>query len=71
MYNRTEAYFEYPSAVAMLLREIRYGISLGLTSIVISPFGVDDFTYHVGNIIVSYSTIRVEVQVRNAYRSTA
>jgi hypothetical protein len=31
-------YFEYPSTVAMLLREIRYGINLGLTNITIDPF---------------------------------
>ena len=28
-------YFEYPSTVAMLLREIRYGINLGLMNITI------------------------------------
>ena len=29
--NRTAAYFEYPSTVAILLREVRYGIRLGFS----------------------------------------
>jgi hypothetical protein len=31
--NRTEAYFEYPATVAMLLREIRYGVNMGFTNV--------------------------------------
>ena len=37
-------YFEYPSTVAMLLREIRYGINLGLTNITIDPFMIPAHT---------------------------
>ena len=50
MVNRTEYYFEYPSLVTMLVREVRYGINLGLMEVTIAPFGPTDFSYHVGNV---------------------
>eukprot|EP00040_Diaphanoeca_grandis_P026583 m.149250 g.149250 ORF g.149250 m.149250 type:complete len:880 (-) comp30646_c0_seq1:102-2741(-) len=59
--NRTEAYFEYPSTVAMLLREIRYGINLGFTNITINPFGVTSYNFHIGNINVDYDQAKVEL----------
>ena len=37
--NRTSGYFEYPSVVAMLLREVRYGVNLGYGALEIDPFG--------------------------------
>jgi hypothetical protein len=52
--NRTAFYFEYPSVVAMMIREIRYGISLGINSVDINPFGPKDFEYNVGNVHVKY-----------------
>ncbi len=36
--NRTADYFEYPCTVAMLLREIRYGINVGFVNVTINPF---------------------------------
>ena len=57
--NRTAAYFEYPSVVAMLLREIRYGINLGLNGVSIAPFGPRAFTYDIGNVKVEYAQDRV------------
>lgn len=53
--NRTMYYFEYPSMLAMVLREIRYGINLRITDVTINPFGVSEFEYHTGNINVVYS----------------
>ena len=35
--NRTDKYFEYPSTVAMMLREVRYGINLGFDDVSIRP----------------------------------
>ncbi len=54
--NRTMYYFEYPSYVSMLIREIRYGISLGLTQVSISPFTSNqnikqNFEYHAGILV--------------------
>jgi len=56
---RTPYYFEYPSTTAMLLREIRYGIDLGLLRVTISPFGSTVYNFHVGNIHVDYSRDQV------------
>jgi len=56
--NRTYAYFEYPSYVTMLLREVRYGIQVGLNHVKLDPFvsnGTTSFGYHVGNVDVDYS----------------
>jgi hypothetical protein len=46
---RTSYYFEYPSLIAMMVREISYGIETKLNEIVIRPFTVDSFDYKVGN----------------------
>ena len=35
--NRTAAYFEYPSTVAILNREIRYGIEIDFKKVTVSP----------------------------------
>eukprot|EP00041_Stephanoeca_diplocostata_P004961 m.53855 g.53855 ORF g.53855 m.53855 type:complete len:798 (-) comp15471_c1_seq1:129-2522(-) len=53
--SRTEAYFEYPATVTMLLREIRYGIDVGLRNITINPFGPTEYNFHIGNINVDYT----------------
>lgn len=39
----------------MMLRQIRYGINLGLVTVHIAPWGVDQYVYNVGNIHISYS----------------
>lgn len=51
---RTPYYFEYPSLVVMLIKEIKYGIFTGLKKIEIDPFGLanKDFTYNIGNLKV-------------------
>jgi len=52
--NRTAAYFEYPSTVAILLREIRYGIELSFDKVTVSPMPNAAFNYHIGNVNVDY-----------------
>lgn len=61
--NRTPYYFEYPSVVAMMLRQIRYGIKLGLSNITVAPFGPSNFTYHIGNVYVLYTHNNVSIMV--------
>lgn len=47
-------YFEYPSLVAMLLREIKYGVELTLDAVKIDPFGAPaTFQYHTGDVNVA------------------
>jgi len=48
--NRTAAYFEYPSTVAILLREIRYGIELAFDHVTVDPMPKTAFSYHIGNV---------------------
>ena len=53
--NRTAAYFEYPSTVAILLREIRYGITLGFDHVTVDPMPRAAFSYHVGNVDIDFT----------------
>eukprot|EP00455_Lapot_gusevi_P006217 TRINITY_DN12661_c0_g1_i10.p1 TRINITY_DN12661_c0_g1~~TRINITY_DN12661_c0_g1_i10.p1 ORF type:complete len:329 (-),score=53.37 TRINITY_DN12661_c0_g1_i10:119-1105(-) len=56
-------YIEYPELISMLLREVRYGIQIGLATIIIDPFGRSSFSYHIGNVHVEYRTDYVRVNV--------
>ncbi len=49
---RTPNYFEYPSFIVMMLREIRYGINLSLTSVFIDPFPPAPFSLNFGKTFV-------------------
>jgi len=53
---RTAAYFEFPSVVAMLTREVRYGIELGLRRVTIDPLQEPGakFVFAIGNVRVDY-----------------
>src|SRR5439155_18724005 len=53
--TRAPYYYEYPSLVAMLLRETAYGIDVGLQDVDIDPFSRSDFRYHLGSVDVTYS----------------
>ena len=63
--NRTANYFEYPATVAMLLREVRYGISLTPGNVTVAPFLEEPavFTFDIGNVFVQYSEQRVSIEV--------
>jgi hypothetical protein len=62
--NRTMYYFEYPAYNSMLLREIRYGVEVGLTSVNVDPFGAPEtFDYVVGNVDVRFSASEVVLTV--------
>jgi hypothetical protein len=64
---RTSYYFEYPSLIAMMIREISYGIEVKLNEVIINPFVMkSSFTYNIGNnFYVSYrNSSYVELQSR-------
>ena len=63
---RTPYYHEYPEMVVMLLREITYGIDLGLGSVTIDPFGPGAFHYHVGDVDVDYAADGADISVPGA-----
>eukprot|EP01052_Picozoa_sp_SAG31_P024701 SAG31_NODE_2119_length_6406_cov_2.443317_2_plen_161_part_00 len=50
------AYFEYPSTVAILLREIKYGIHIGFAQTTVAPLMQTPtaFSYHVGDVNIDY-----------------
>lgn len=71
-------YFEYPSLVTMLLREIKYGIELDLSKIHITPFLAPisckdsdpdcvlhamEYEFHIGNIDVTYSNTLIKISI--------
>jgi hypothetical protein len=60
---RSPFYVEYPELVAMLLRDVRYGIRLSVGGIEIDPLGPSAFEYHVGAISVSYAQERVAMRL--------
>lgn len=62
--NRTMYYFEYPSFAAMLVREIRYGLSFGLDAIRIEPFGAPGaYEMHLADIDVVYAAEKTLISV--------
>jgi hypothetical protein len=63
---RTSYYFEYPSLVAIMVREISYGIETKLNEIVIHPFTATSFDYRVGNNIeVHFNSENDDVMIQN------
>mmetsp|Transcript_36000 Transcript_36000/g.62546 ORF Transcript_36000/g.62546 Transcript_36000/m.62546 type:complete len:399 (+) Transcript_36000:1-1197(+) len=54
--NRIRApfFFEYPCLLTLMLREVRYGIDLGLTHWNLEPFGPKSFNLSIGNMVLSY-----------------
>jgi len=60
---RARYYHEYPEMVVMLLREVAYGINLGLRDVHIDPFGHARYHYHIGDVDVSYSPTAVSLTV--------
>jgi hypothetical protein len=58
---RTSYYFEYPSLVTMMLREVRYGINIGVSDVSIDPFPIADFSYHLGALNIEYSQSSVQI----------
>jgi hypothetical protein len=48
-------YHEYPEMAVMLMREVRYGINLGLGTVTIDPWGAGAYSYHLGDVNVDYS----------------
>lgn len=51
-------YFEYPAVVALLLYEVKYGLSLQMQHVLVDPLSADDFDFAMGsgdgNIHVGY-----------------
>jgi hypothetical protein len=61
--TRAPYYHEYPEVVVMLLREVAYGIRLGVTDVTIDPLSRRDFDYRVGDTEVRHSAAQVELHL--------
>ena len=48
-------YFEYPSVVAMLIFEVRYGITLALARVKVDPLSAAAFDFALGGVRITYS----------------
>ena len=47
-------YFEYPATVALMLYEVRYGISLQLTRVIVNPLSASNFDFVMGFLHIGY-----------------
>ena len=56
-------YHEYPEIISMVLRELRYGIHVGLSEVSVRPFGVDAYQFHMGQLQVEYARDKVVLRV--------
>lgn len=56
-------YHEYPEMAVMLMREVRYGINLGLGTVTIDPWGAGSYSYHIGDVNVDYSPKHVTLNL--------
>jgi hypothetical protein len=56
-------YHEYPDILGMVLREMRYGVHLGMREVAIHPFGSSKFELRLGDLNVTYSADAVSIEV--------
>lgn len=56
-------YHEYPDILTMVLREMRYGVHIGMREVTIRPFGISNFNLRLGGLRVSYSPDAVSIAV--------
>jgi hypothetical protein len=56
-------YHEYPEVLAMVLREMRYGVHVGMREVTVHPFDVQRFSLPLGTLRVDYSPARVSLLV--------
>jgi hypothetical protein len=64
--TRAPYYHEYPELVVMLLREVAYGIRIGLTDVAIDPLSRHDFHWALGDTDVEHSARRVRLRLPGA-----
>lgn len=67
---RTVFYFEYPSLVSVLLKEVIYGLRLSLGGVEVDPLQRTPFAYRLGGMEVSYAPQRVHLRISNEVRGS-
>ena len=53
--GHNDYYHEYPDIITIVLREMRYGVHVGMREVVIDPFGAASFELRLGKLRVDYS----------------
>ena len=56
-------YHEYPEILSMVLREMRYGVHVGVREVSVRPFGATHFDFQFGDLRVAYSPDAVAIKV--------
>jgi hypothetical protein len=56
-------YHEYPEILTMVLREMRYGINVGVQKVAVHPFGPRAFRFRMNVLEVDYSTNKVVLRI--------
>lgn len=70
--THNQYYFEYPAVVALMLYEVKYGISLQMTKVVVNPLGAPaaGLTFALGGLEINYSSSRFHAQLPLAHSGT-
>jgi hypothetical protein len=64
-------YFEYPSTVALMLYETKYGISLRPASVIVNPLSATVYDFSLGSLLISYNAnTKVHIQLPDAHVGT-
>jgi hypothetical protein len=56
-------YHEYPEILSMVLREMRYGVHVGVSEVSVHPFGATHFDFQFGDLRIAYSSDAVAIKV--------
>ena len=56
-------FHEYPEFLAMVLREMRYGVHVGMREVTVHPFDVQRFSLPLGTLRVDYSPAQVSLLI--------
>jgi hypothetical protein len=52
--THNEFYFEYPATVALMLYEVKYGISLQMMQVLVDPIGCTNYDFKLGQLWIGY-----------------
>jgi hypothetical protein len=65
--THNEFYFEYPSTVAMMIFEVRYGISIAMTRVRVDPLSAASFVFSLGGVRIDYSRTTFAAQLTRGH----
>lgn len=63
-------YFEYASTVGLMLYEVRYGISLRMTKVIVNPLSATNFDFSMGFLSIGYNSTAVSAALGGGHSGT-